>query len=53
MMITMQNQAFRVSEIFAIVEHFLNEIEDFDEFWRPSRVNSTFTWLVETKICLG
>ena len=52
-MITSQNRAFRVSDIFAIVEHFLKEIEDFDEFWAASRVNSTFTWLVETKICLG
>ena len=29
------NRAFRVSEIFVIVDHFLQEIEDFDEFGRP------------------
>ena len=34
---TAQNRAVRVSEIFVIVDHFLKEIEDFDEFWRPCR----------------
>ena len=34
---TAQNRAVRVSEIFVIVDHFLKEIEDFDEFGRPCR----------------
>ena len=41
-MITAQNRAFRVSEIFVIVDHFLKEIEDFDEFLAASRVDSIF-----------
>ena len=50
---TAQNRAVRVSEIFVIVDHFLKEIEDFDEFQlhRVCLVHST--WLVETRIALG
>ena len=50
---TAQNGAFRVSEIFVIVDHFLKEIEDFDEFGRPRVCTVHSTWLVETRIDLG
>ena len=50
---TAQNRAVRVSEIFVIVEHFLKEIEDFDEFGRPRVSVVHSTWLVETRIALG